>query len=390
MKRNKTLIISFSIVVASILITYLIFSTEPKAEREGATIKTAMLVNVVQVSRGNYTPTVVATGVVEASKDIILSPQVGGEVVRVSDNFIPGSFVKKGEVILQINPADYRNTLQLRKSDLQLAKADLNIEMGRQDVARKDYELIGEELSPENHDLVLRKPQLEAAKATVAAAEAAVNQAQINLNRTTIRAPFDAHILSRNTNEGSQVTPGSEIGRIVGMDEYWIVANVPTSKVNYLSFGENDAKSGSYVRIRSNNWPAEQYRTGYLFRLVGALDIQTRLARVLVSVPDPLVRNSKTDTIPPLMIGTFVETHINGRQLQDVIRLNRDYLRQGNTVWVMENGKLSIRTVTIQFQDAEYAYVKEGLSDDDQVVTTDLSTVVEGSPLRTESNERVQ
>ncbi|WP_162052149.1 efflux RND transporter periplasmic adaptor subunit [Pontibacter pamirensis] len=391
MTKKKTFIISGIILLLSAAITLLVFMTAPEAQREGAAIKTDMLVDVVQVNRGNYTPTVIATGTVQPAKDITLSTQVGGEVVNISENFIPGSFVKKGEVLLQINPADYRNTLQLRMSDLQLAKADLSVEMGRQDVARKDYELIGEELSGENQDLVLRKPQLESARATVAAAEAAVQQARLNLQRTTIRAPFDAHIISRNANVGSQLAPGTELGQLVGMDEYWVAANVPVAKVNWLTFAEDEANSGSDVKIiNASSWSEGQYRTGRLFRLVGALDVQTRMARVLVSVPDPLVRKTEQDTIPPLMIGTFVEAHIQAREIPDVIRLNRDYLRQGETVWVMDEGKLRIRQVDILFEDADYAYIRKGLSDDEKVVTTDLSTVVEGSGLRTEGEESPQ
>lgn len=384
MSKRKTVIISIVILLASAVITFILFMTEPQAEREGATKKTAMLVDVERVHRGNFTPTVVATGSVQAARDIILSPQVGGQVVRISENFIPGSFVRKGEVLLQIDPADYRNTLLLRKSDLELAKSNLSIEMGRQDVARKDFELIGQELSAENKALVLREPQLESAKANVEAAEAAVNQAELNLQRTTIRAPFDAHVISRNTNVGAQVAPGTQIGRLVGMDEYWVVANVPMGKVNWLTFEDDHSKDASTVKIYSNNWSEGHYREGKLFRLVGALDAETRLARVLISVADPLVRKASMDTLPPLMIGAFVESHIQARAIEDVVRLNRDYLRQGGTVWVMEDNQLQIRNVEIVFQDPEYAYISNGLSDNDQVVTTDLSTVVEGSPLRTE------
>jgi RND family efflux transporter MFP subunit len=383
MSGKRTILISVAILLISALITFALFMTEPEAQREAATKTTAMLVEVERVSRGDFIPTVVATGSVQAAKDIILSPQVGGEVIRISDNFIPGSFVRKGEVLLQINPADYRNTLLLRKSELELARSELSIEMGRQDVARKDYELIGQELSPENRALVLREPQLESARATVEAAEAAVNQAQLNLQRTTIRSPFDAHIISRNTNIGAQLAQGAEIGRIVGIEEYWVVANVPTGKVNWLTFSDGASRTGSEVKIFSNTWPAGHYREGRLFRLVGALDAQTRLARVLISIPDPLVRNPGMDSLPPLIIGAFVETHIKAREIQDVVRLNRDHLRQGGTVWVMQQNKLRIRKVEIAFQDPDYAYIRKGLSDNDQVVTTDLSTVVDGAELRT-------
>ena len=387
MSKKRTIIISLAILLISAAITFLLFVTQPQAEREGASKKTAMLVDVASTEQGNFTPTVVATGSVQAAKDIILSPQVGGQVVKISENFIPGSFVKKGEVLIQINPADYQNTLELRKGDLELAKSNLSIELGRQSVAQKDFELIGQDMTPENKALVLREPQLAAEKANVRAAEAAVRQAQLNRDRTTISAPFDAHIISRNTNIGAQLAPGAEFGRLVGMDEYWVVANVPMGKVNWLNFSDQGSGIGSEVKIYSNNWPERQYRKGKLFRLVGALNEQTRLAQVIISVPDPLARKTKADTLPPLMIGAFVECHIQAKEIDSVVRINRDYLRQNGTVWVLEKGKLRIRDVSIAFQDADYAYISDGVSEDDQIVVTDLSTVVEGSDLRTESGQ---
>lgn len=385
MSRTKTIFISTGILLLSAVITAVVFMTEPDAQRETATKKTAMLVDVVKVERGSYTPSVVATGTVQAAKDITLSPQVGGEVISISRNFIPGSFVEKGEVLLQINTADYRNTLQLRRSDLELAKSNMSIEMGRQAVAQKDFELVGQEMTEANRALVLREPQLESAKASVAAAQAAVDQAELNLKRTVVRAPFDAHIISRSTNIGAQLAPGAEIGRIVGMDEYWVLADVPMDKVNWITFSEDASGVGSEVKIMSKSWPPGQHRQGRLSRLVGALDAQSRLARVLITVRDPLARKANRDTVPPLMIGAFVESHIAAREIPDVVRLQRDHLRQGATVWVMEDGKLQIRQVDILFQDADYAYIVRGLSAGDQVVTTDLSTVVEGSDLRTEA-----
>jgi chromosome condensin MukBEF MukE localization factor len=120
---------------------------------------------------------------------------------------------------------------------------------------------------------------------------------------------------------------------------------------------------------------------------VGALESQTRLARVLIEVPDPLAHHPTSEGLPPLMIGAFLETEIQGKKLEDVIRLSRDYLRQNETVWLMEEGKLRIREVEIVFRDENYAYVTNGLDDDDQIVTTNLSTVVDGAPLRTEAAE---
>lgn len=358
--------------------------SEPTAKRQGATKKTAMLVDVTEVKRDDYTPTIIATGTVQAARDITLSPRVTGEIIRKSPNFVPGGIVKKGEVLLQIDPSDYKNTIEQRKSELRQAKADLNLEEGRQEIARQDYQLIGDTLADENKDLVLRKPQLESVKATIESTQASLNQAELNLKRTTIRAPFDAHIISQNVNLGSQVNIGNMLGRLVGTEEYWITASIPLSKVNRLSF-PTDNKRGGAVKVKNQAaWPDSIYREGYLYKQIGALEDQTRLARVLVSVPDPLARNIENPDIPPLMIGSFVETHIKADKLNNIIRLNRDYLRQEDKVWVMQNGKLRIKKVNIVFKDSKYAYIKDGLKSGDKIVTTNLSTVVDGSDLRTQ------
>lgn len=387
MTRKKTIWISLGLLVCSILIALVFFWTAPEAEMEGASKTTAMLVDVVQAEQGDFNPSVIATGLVQPATDISLSNQVGGEVTQIASQFLPGAYVKKGEMLLQINPADYENTLTLRKSDLALAQSDYEVELGRQDVAVKDYELIGDELSSKNQNLVLRKPQLEAAKANVKAAEAAVNQANLDLQRTAIRAPFDAHILSRNVNLGSQIPSGSDLGRLVGIDEYWIIANVPLSKINWLDIGEGKEGSGAPVKIiHPSAWEEGQFREGNVSRMVGALDDQSRLARVVVSVPDPLLRKNPDSNKPQLIIGTFVEVQIEARKLENVARLQRQFIRPGNSIWVLKEGKLEIRKVNIIFEDGQYAYIRDGLSATDQIVATDLATVVEGSPLRLEED----
>lgn len=388
MNKKKTLVICIIILLVAGAVTVFVFLSEPTASRAGATKETAMLVEVIQVERGTFQPTIVATGSVQPSKDIVLSPQVSGEVIRQADGFTPGGFVRQGEILLQVDPADYRNTLQLRKSDLGQAMADLEIEQGRQDVARQDYELVDEMLSTENQnlELVLREPQLNAAKAQVQAAQAAVDQAQLNLERTTIKAPFDAHVLSRNVNIGSQVTPGDDLGRLVGRDEYWVIVTVPLSKLPWISLPEGDETNGSEVRIRDRKaWKVGEFRTGHIYRLVGALEDQTRMARILVSVPDPLAY--KNDSLPALMINSFVEAEIRANEIKDVVRLSREFLRENETVWVMDNERLRIKDVDVVFQDADYAYISSGLNEGDQIVATNLSTVAEGARLRTSDSD---
>jgi len=207
----------------------------------------------------------------------------------------------------------------------------------------------------------------------------------MDLKRTTITAPFDAHIISRNVNIGSQVAPGDNLGRLVGLETYWVEATVPLSKLRWLNIQTNGESEGSEVRIRNRTaWDEDEYRSGNLFKMVGSIEEQTRMARVLIEIPDPMAYRDENAGAPSLIIGSYVEANIKGSELSEVIRLNRDYVRSNDTVWIMEDGKLRIKDLDVVMRDAQYAYVSEGLNEDDKVVTTNLSTVTDGAPLRLE------
>lgn len=395
MSSRKTALLSLLILLVAAGVVALIFLSEPEAQRGGATKETAMLVEVEEVARGTFEPTVTAMGTVEAARDVVLAPRVTGEIVERSPRFEPGGFVERGEVLVRIDPADFRIVLEQRKSDLRQALSELQLEEGRQDVARKDYQLLEETLGTENEDLVLRRPQLESARARVESARAAVAQAELDLERTAIRAPFDAHVLSRDVDLGSQVSAGQRLGRLVGTETYWVMTSVPRSKLRFLEVPVPGAKdTGSRVQVRDRAaWPEGVHRAGRVEQLLGELAERTRMARVLVTVDDPLAREANAapdEEIPPLVIGAFVEARIEGEAIEDVVRVSRDHVRTGDTVWVMEDDELRIRDVEIVYRDADWAYVREGLEEGDRVVTTHLSTVVEGAPLRTEGTPEAE
>lgn len=385
MSRSSTLVSILVILgVAAGLMTWT-YSSEPEAGREGATKQTAMLVDIQTVRRGDFMPRITGLGTVEAAQDIILSPRIEGRVVGISENFLPGGFVDEGEVLVKIDPSDFKNAVQQRESQLQQAISELDIELARRDAAMQEYQVLDQELPDEKKRLVLREPQLAAARASVLSARAARDQAKMELERTSIEAPFNAQILTRNSNLGSQVEPGMGLARLIGIDEYWVIVTVPLAKLDAIAFPQNGEK-GAPVRISNRTaWPEGTYRQGRVKRLIGALDDQTRLARVLVSVQDPLSFDKRTEG-PKLIVGTIVQAEIQGRPLQNVFRINRDHLRRDHTLWIKQDGKLEIRDAAVVFKDKHYAYVSEGLNDGDQLVTSNLATVARGASLRTESD----
>ncbi|MEO0453963.1 MAG: efflux RND transporter periplasmic adaptor subunit [Verrucomicrobiota bacterium] len=382
-RRWITVVVCTAIIVLTFFVLQIIYFTEPEAEAGGAVRRSAVLVETVQAETGTYQPVVTELGTVQAAQDVTLRPRVSGEIVEVSDSFQPGQVVSKGDMLVRIDPADYENALIQAKSQLDQILADLAIEMGRQEQARDELAFLEKELEVTDPRLILREPQLAAMRARIKSAEAEVEQAALALERTKIVAPFDAQVLDINAYVGSQVSPGDGMGRLIGMDEYWVIVTIPLSKVYWLNFSDQGSdQEASKVILRNHSaWPEGVYREGRVQRLIGTLDETTRLARVLVSVENPLARGLSTDTHPPLLVGAVLEARIFCRPIEGVARVKRDYVRDRNTIWLDQDSGLKVNELDIVFQDSDYAYVRSGIANGDHIVKTQLRTVADGLEL---------
>ncbi|MCO8121150.1 efflux RND transporter periplasmic adaptor subunit [Stieleria sp. TO1_6] len=354
--------------------------TEPTAEQLKSTRQSTALVETVTVQRGTYSPQLVVLGTVQPAQEIVLSPRVNGQLVEMSPKLVPGGMVRKGDLLLRIDPADFENALSISQSELEQTEASLQIEEGRQSLAKKELAMLEGTIDETNRQLVLRQPQIASIRAQVSASKAAVERAALDLERTSIFAPFDAQILSRSVNVGSQVSTGDELAQLVGIEEYWISAAVPVRSLRWLEFTQSDDQPGSVVVLRnSDSWPESVVRHGRVARMIGTLDQQSRLARVIITVQDPLGLESDD---PPLILQTLIQTEIEGKPIEDVVRIDRGLVRDGDTVWVMKDDKLEIRETEIVFRDAEHAFIRSGLDHGDEVVVTTLATVANGVGLR--------
>lgn len=401
-----TLLICMTILAAAVAAVIVINQTEPTAQKTNSARKSAALVETISVQRGTWSPRLVVLGTVQPARDIVLSPRVSGQIVEMSPKLVPGGMVRKGDLLLRIDPADFENTLSIRRSELQQAEASREIEQARQRLAEKELKMLEGSIDSTNRALVLREPQIASIEAEVAAAEAAVQRAGLDLERSQVYAPFDAQVLSQSVNVGSQVGPNDEVARLVGVEEYWVVAAVPVRSLRWIQFPKRRASesadepdstdqaesvlpdpetvvTGSAVILRNPEvWGPGVERQGRVARMIGSLDAQTRLARVLIIVDDPLGQSSD---LPPLILNSLIETEIAGLPIQDVVRLPREYVRDRDTVWVMQDSQLQIRETEVVFRDIEYAYIRTGLDSEDKVVTTTLATVAEGINLREET-----
>ena len=365
----------------------------PRAVRRTAEHR-APLVRVRTVAFARHDTAIAAMGIVRASRVVEIRPRVAGEVVEVHPRLERGGLLAAGDVLVRIDPSDFELAIRQREADLARATSALHLEEGREAVARREFEILGEEggtgrrITTEEKALLLRVPQREAAEAEIATAEAALAKARLDLERTRVLVPFAAIVRTDDVDVGSQVSTGSRLATLACTDECWVEATVPLDRLPWIVLPGPGVAEGARARITGPGM--ETPRTGLVTRLSGDIESQGRLARILVTVPDALALREENRGLPPLLEDAFVRVDIEGRSLERAAALPRDLLRGGDRVWVADDeDRLRIRPVTIGFRERDTVFVTAGLEPGDRLVVSDLAAPVEAMRLRVEPDSSV-
>jgi len=377
------LLVSVIIIAGAILIYRYQIRTSPRLGRKKPPPQ-PKLVQVIPVQQDDCITKVIADGIVMPAQQVALRPQVTGQVVHLSLDVVPGGIVQAGQKLIEIDHRDYEILVRQRKSDVAKALKDLKVEEGNQAIAKQEYELLGEIISEEDRELVLREPQLASIKAAHESAEAALEKAQLDLARCDIFTPFNAIVQEKHVDFGATVTANSNLISLIGTDEAWIEVKVWIDQLKWLTIPRTNGDSGSKVTIYNTlAWGAERFRSGRVLCLIGELEAQGRMARLLVVVDDPFCLKPQNLNLPQLLMGSYVSADIEGRTLKSVYPIKRSHLRDNDTVWLMnDRGQLEIRQVKIVFRDSDQVYINEGLTENEKLVITDIAAPVEGLPLR--------
>lgn len=374
-RRIKILVLALSLAVLGVgaFAAIRFVQTRPSPPQKPPA-RIAPLVEVMTVHASRETAVIQTMGTVTPARQINIKAEVTGTIREVAARFLPGGTVPGGGVLVRLDPEDFRLAVAAKEAALASATADLELEFGQQEVARHEWALLNRTDPITNKKpLALRKPQLAQARAKVRQAETALDQARLDLRRTTVTAPFTALILEKNVDLGSRVSNTDTLATLVDAREYWVEATAPVDRLAWIALPTDDAP-GARVLIRSQASGAE--REGRVLHLRGDLEDQGRLARLLVSLPRPL------ETSPaPMLLGEYVRLAIDGRKLDNVIRLPRVALREGDTVWVVRDASLDIRPVNVAWRDTDTVLVTAGLASGDVVVTSELATPIQDMPL---------
>ncbi|QYY36151.1 efflux RND transporter periplasmic adaptor subunit [Ruficoccus sp. ZRK36] len=387
----------FLVALVAAVGAFILIETGPKTSRRPPAPMQAD-VEVISLERTSARVVVEGMGELIPQRSVNILAQVSGEVVELGSHFSEGRRVEKGELMLRLDDRDYQIALQQAEAALLQAQGDLAIEDGSQTIARREWDLIKEAaaVSGANASLALREPQLQQAKASVTTAEADLADAKLDLERTSIRAPFNAIVLEKNADMGSYVPQQTTVAVLAGVDVYWVQVAIPENQLHWLNVPAPGEDAGSMARVYPNS-TTDVYREGYVVALLGDLDPQGRMARLLVAVEDPLAIQPENKGKPVLLLGDYVRVEMDGAELSDVFELPRETFHEGSRVWIADgDDALEVRPITPVWMGDDSVIIDEGLTEGERLVLSNLAMPAPGlklvvaevdNPLRAEEEE---
>ncbi len=249
------------IIIAVVLIAALIFGYPRlfKSKKENSK-NSFTFANQEVVKRGDLLVSVSATGKIEPIKTVELRSKASGEIIKMYVE--EGDFVKKDQVICELEQTTAQNDYEQAKADLDVAKVNLDIaekELGRQEGLYSQKLISDQEL--ENTRL-----QHEQAKSQLIRAEAALSTAKEKLDDTVVRSPMDGVVIIRYVEEGqviasgiSNVSGGTLIAVVGDLNSVYIQADVDETDIGKVALGQK-------VKVTADAHPEKEF-TGQVLRI---------------------------------------------------------------------------------------------------------------------------
>lgn len=357
----------------------LVWLNPPQAPQRPAFAGPQMVVDVLTVTHEDYQVRLQSYGTVQPRTQTTLIAQVGGQLMSVNPKIRDGGFFEKGDVLGSIDARDYEADVLIAEATLMDARQTLAEAEARTVQAREDWQRLGNQ--GDAPALVLRLPQLQAAKARVISAESALQKARLDLERTDIVAPFAGRILESYVDIGQVVASNSQLADIYATDVVEIRLPLRNRDLRFIDlpesyrYTESDEPHPGQVRIYSSLLGGDAW-DAKLVRTEGAIDENARQLHVIAQIDDPYARALEGRS--PLKIGEYVTAELTGKFLPEVLVIPNTAIYQGSYVYVVEDDILMRRDVVIAWQNDVEAIIADGLRHGDALVTTPLGQVTSG------------
>ena len=293
-----------------------------------------------------------------------------------------GGYVEAGETLLRLETADFETALARSRASMQQAKAE-------SDHADREYnrmrELAVDRLASESQ-LQDAQRLAEVNRARLADAEASLRQAELDLQRTEIKAPFDAIIQAREVELGQYVNRAESVALLYGAEEVEVRVPLAIRQLGYLDIplsqrGALAPEEAPDVTLTGLYGGQEHKWQGQLVRIEASIDPNSNTVQTIIRVKQPLASDSSKHGKQeiPLPIGLFVHADIQGRVVEDVIALPRSVIRNNNQVLVVDaENKMYFREVKIFRLEEQQVLISGGILPGERICISPIQAVVDG------------
>ena len=366
----------------------------------------AVAVEVQNVSIGNLTQKVSATGKIQPELEIKISSEVSGEIIELPIK--EGQLVKKGDLLVRINPDIYQSglnrvvaTLETVRSSLKQAEA--NFKEAQESYNRNKVLFEKGVISKSDWDKAVSayevaKANLESAKYNVQSAMASVNEAQDNLKKTNIYSPADGTISKLNVELGERVVgtiqmTGTEIMRVANLGSMEVEVDVNENDIVKVNIGAPvqiavDAYlkrifKGSVTNIANTanattsvdqvtNFKVKVHidDTSYSDLLQGKPSGYSPFRPGMTATVDILTQTKKNVVVAP--ISAIV---VKKRSEIDPNTPKEDADKRQEAIFVVKDGKAILRAVNTGIQDNTHVEILSGVAEGDEIIVGSYNVI---------------
>ena len=407
----------FLVLLVAITIAITLVTLRPKAERQ-TPVEKGRLVEVFAARAEDVQLVVESFGTVAPRESLKLVAQVRGPIVELHTAFQEGSFIKAGTRLIQIDPRTYGLEAQRRKVQIKQSEAELKrleqevvnlrsrVKIAESDVAlakgeylrlkklidrkviaqsqvdKTEQAYLGslERLQTLENQLALIGPQKEQLIATRDMADVMYQQAKLDLDRSSIAAPFDGWVLEKAIEVGQYVNVGQQLGSIYRSGQLDIEVFIPAKDFKWFPF-DMGGKTPVAANVVFNSAGGEQIWNGRVARVKAKMDERTRTLPVVIEV-DETTASEKQNSSFRLRPGMFVTIKIKGSEVEEAFVLPRYVVYPGDVVYTVKDNHLKIKEVSILRSYKDSVIVNDGISEGDQIVKTPLSGAMDGMSVR--------
>ncbi len=235
-----------------LLIIPLIFSCSKEESSKQPKKKIPIIeVSVVKPVEKPFYKIYKANAYLETDFDMNIKPEISGKIIRIQVE--EGDFVKKGQILAQIETTQYKNLINAKKAQIESTKAQVNEKKSFFEKRKILYEknLISEE------EYLSAKTAYESILNQLKSLEAELENLKKNLNETFIKSPFTGFVNKRFISIGDYVNPNTNTFNIVSTEEMKAVFKIPQKIFRYI-------KRGKYVEIIVKNYGVYNSKVVYI------------------------------------------------------------------------------------------------------------------------------